>query len=310
MSNNNLSVEAEVRFPIKKKGLNVNQFYYHATHMPDMHFDYILNVLKSGGFNVSVDFDPTTSLNWKYLTMPPLSKPMAKTKFEVRIDEKSVLFDITDVYECTTTPALAANFDAVFLTHYHEDYHGNCSNIYPFSVVNFTDWDLYDRLRGEVTFLPEPNKLVLNNQRPVGQAKIRRTKVSNMLKTSRFKSDTSFYINNQSRFFLNANQALVSVHVPGCREDVLDRAQVQMMGLGVCTISPLLDETFANYNKLEAWVHYIPCENLFDDLLNKIEWCESNPNKTAAIGRNAQRFFDDNIHPTQLVKWVKECLND
>jgi hypothetical protein len=297
----------KVNFPIKKPELNINQFYYHATHMPDMHFNYILNVLKKGGFDVRVDFDPTKSSKWQYLTMPPLSKPMAKTKFEVIIGGKSVLFDITDAFVATTTKDLAEQFDAVFTVHYHSDYHGDLDNVYPFSVVNFTNWDLYEKLKQETAFAPTPSKLILNNQRPVGQAQGRRNKVSKMLRELSQPCDTGFY-KDQGIFFGNINEALASVHVPGCREDVLDRAQVQMMGLGVCTVSPFLDETFANYAKIEPWVHYVPCENLFDDLPDKVEWCKNNVDKVKEIGENALGFFDDNIHPTQLVSWITKCL--
>ena len=301
---------ADVLFPIKKHGgkWSIYQRYYHMSPVPDMHFKYILNMMKYGGLNVSVSFDPETSPNFKYITSPPLDNSTAKNKFEIRFFGKEVLIDITDIFAETTTPDIAKHFDSVFTTHWNENLHKSIGNVYPLSVINFTDWNLFKRMKQQINYHPNPNKLILNNQRPMGD-KWRRAKAQKLI-TTKYKTQCSVeFYKDQKQFFLNINNALVYVHVPGCRPDVLDRAQTQMFGLGMCTISPKYDETFAHYAKIVEWEHYVPCRENLDDLEEKIEWCKSNTTKCKEIGDNAKNFFDEHCHPSKLVPWMKTCLN-
>ncbi len=185
----------KVLFPIKKYGGQwaLYQRYYHRTTVPDMHFMYIYNMLKEGGCNVSVSFDPEKSSNMKYLTSPPLDKRTAKNKFETIVNGKNVLFDITDVFAETTTANLASHFDAVFTTHWNEKYHGHINNIYPLSIINFSNWELYKKIKQNAIYSPTPQKLILNNQRPMGD-KWRREKAKDIIeKNYKKQSDTIYY---------------------------------------------------------------------------------------------------------------------
>lgn len=297
----------EVKFPERRNdGVweSIYHRYYNRKNAPDMHFPYILNMLKYGGAKVTF-IDPEKGKNWQYIAPLKLT-----TKFEIEIDGKSVLIDLADIEkDAAQSLPIIDKFDAVFVVHWFNDIHDGLDNVYPLCPVNFTDWSLFGELRQAVEFAPTKNKLILNNQRPMGD-RWRREKTTKLIKRHYpVQSDTMYYKNNQRKFFMNINNALVSIHIPGCRDDILDRGQTQMFGLGVCTISPFMKETFAGNIEVEAWKHYVPCERDVSDLIDKVEWCKENIDKVKEIGENAKKLFDDNIHPKKLVEWIEKCLN-
>ena len=296
-----------IKFPKKMKGQKwqkIYQRYYLNNNADDMHFPYVLNMLKYGGANVSF-FDPTTSKNWKYI-----ESLESTTKFEIEVDGKSVLIDLADVQDdARKTLPIISNFDAVFVVHWFDEIHDGLNNVFALCPVNFANWELFEKLRKNINFTPTKNKLILNNQRPMGDRWRREKTKTRIDKKYPSQSDTKFYKGKQEQFFMNLNDALVSVHIPGCRDDILDRGQTQMFGLGACTISPWMKEKFAWDAEVKAWGHYVPCEKDVSDVIDKIEWCIANPDKVKEIGDNAKKFFDDNIHPKKLVEWIEECLN-
>ena len=44
------------------------------------------------------------------------------------------------------------------------------------------------------------------------------------------------------------------------------------------------------YDELKEWEHYVPIENDFSDLNDKIEWCIHNEEKCIKITENAHQF--------------------
>jgi hypothetical protein len=219
------------------------------------------------------------------------------------------LIDLADVEKDTIkTEPIYDKFDAVFVVHWFDNIHKKYNNVFPLCPVNFTNWALFEKLRKNINFLPDKDKLILNNQRPMGD-RWRRQKAQTLIKKHYpNQNDTKYYSGNQENFFMNLNKALVSVHVPGCREDILDRGQTQMFGLGACTISPYMKEKLAWNVKVEAWTHYVPCQPDMSDLVEKINWCMERPQMCKEIGENAKKLFDDNIHPTKLKEWFEKCL--
>jgi len=50
------------------------------------------------------------------------------------------------------------------------------------------------------------------------------------------------------------------------------------------------------YDDLHEWEHYVPVENDFSDLNDKIEWCIHNEDKCIQITENAKRFVLDKLN--------------
>ena len=48
-------------------------------------------------------------------------------------------------------------------------------------------------------------------------------------------------------------------------------------------------------SKLKPWVHYVPLEYNFSDLIEKYKWAESNQDKCIEIIKNANLFIDSNF---------------
>lgn len=296
----------DIHFPIKKQGgkwRSCYQRYYQMRPVPDMHFDYVLNVLREGGADVAVDFDPEKSPHWPILR--DLHPSTAKTKFEVMIDGKHVLFDIADMPDEMISPNVALRFDAVFCTHWAHDTHAHMKNVFPFSVINFTDWDLFREMRAKVAFNPKAGGAVCHNQRPMGD-RVRRERARQVVE--REPNNSTQFFRKQTDFFRLASRSLVHVHIPGCRPDVLDRAAVQLWGLGAAVIHPLVDETFVEYGKPKEWVHYIPCAHDASDVADRIQWARENVDEVKRIGERAQHFFDTHCEPRRLVGWIRKCL--
>ena len=54
-------------------------------------------------------------------------------------------------------------------------------------------------------------------------------------------------------------------------------------------------ESWLMESKLKPWVHYIPLEYNFSDLIEKYKWAESNQDKCIEIIKNANLFIDSNF---------------
>ena len=152
------------------------------------------------------------------------------------------------------------------------------------------------------------NEIILNNQRVFGNAKERRTKVQHLL-TSVYKKDADFKLTDQITYWKKANNCLVSIHVPGARNDMLDRAQYQMMAFGVCTVSPYLKDILPHGAQFQSGYHYIECKPDYSDLIEKIEWCKKNREKCIKIGQNAKDYFFAFCLPRVIVRWMELCLS-
>ena len=60
-------------------------------------------------------------------------------------------------------------------------------------------------------------------------------------------------------------------------------------------------------NLLQPWVHYVPLNNDYDDLIDKIYWCEQNNDKCQQICKNASKWvysIKDYINNKKLVKQI------
>lgn len=200
------------------------------------------------------------------------------------------------------------DFDIQFRFHYSKKTHGDLSGIFPLTPISFYSWDRYVELQAKINYTCNTDK-ILNNQKPGAAAKERRTRAQKILK-QRYHTDLDMEITDKETFWKKTNDCLVSVCVPGARNDILDRGQFQYMAFGACTISPALDIKLPYWREMEAGVHYLSCLPDCSDLIDIIEYCKNNRDTCRAIGRRAKALFFDVGTPDKVWSWMKECIEN
>lgn len=153
------------------------------------------------------------------------------------------------------------------------------------------------------------DSMILCKQTPKGNALVRRRNVQKVL----LKNYNNVDINieqNKERFWKLHEKCLCGVCVPGACENSLDRGQYELMGLGVCVISPKIPVLLPWDKVLIPNEHYIAAENNFSDLCEKVNWCENNKDECTKIGQNAKSLFKAHFTPTKSWEWIKKCTGD
>ena len=109
----------------------------------------------------------------------------------------------------------------------------------------------------------------------------------------------------QKEFWRLAQTCQCSVHIPGSTENCMDRGQLQLMGLGVCTISP---DLFCSLGAVRAEpdIHYIRIRDDMSDLTEKVKWCLMHKEECDEIGKNAKKLFQENCTPVNIWKYIKK----
>ena len=264
----------KIKFPRREK-----QRYYRY------HYTFLLNVFKEAGCDI--ELCPSTELD--------------TTRYTINIDGKDVLIDVSDFPAC-----YFPNYIPCFKYHYTEGEHEDCKSLYPLGAMSFYNWSKYFKLEKEIKYKCN-NDIILNNQRPYAGALKRRRLVQKLLK-DRYGNKVDTTLTDQKIYWKKANNCLVSVHVPGARNDMLDRGQFQMMAFGVCTISPYLKTILPFNKKLIPGTHYVSCKPDYSDLIEKIEWCKTHRKECIQICKNAQGLFQQYCTPKAIVKWIDQCL--
>lgn len=253
-----------------------------------IHIQYVLNMLIYSGADVE-------------LVEPEFFSIRNQLGFEIQINDDLILFDFSDFPYSNFNNF--KKYKAVFKFHYSEDFK-DIPNAHPFSPVNFHDWDLFYKLKN---IKYKAKGKILNNQRPGGAAIERRNHVQEML-LEKYGPELDISITNPQNYYRKVNGCLVSVCVPGARNDMLDRGQGQYMFLGACTISPKL-VTLLSYNKeMLPGVHYIECLPDYSDLIDKIEWVKNNRIAAIKIGQNAKELFFQTSTPEKQLEWIKQNI--
>jgi len=244
-----------------------------------VHYQYILNILKRHDV---IELGPPTALD--------------TTRFVITIDGQEVLIDFSDF------PDVYHNVDkykVCFKFHCNDEILQEHTNIHPIIPVSFYDWYKYYELEREIRYTCNTDR-ILCNQRPYAGALERRKYVQALLKQTFQGVDTRIY--PQEDFWKLINECLVSVCVPGARNDMLDRGQLQQMAFGCCTISPYISDIFINVQDFDKI--YIQCANDYSDLVEKIAWCKENRDECIRIGQNAKMLFEETSTPERLWQWI------
>lgn len=163
----------------------------------------------------------------------------------------------------------------------------------------------YNQVRFNYNYTP--GQAVLCKQLPNGAATERRNLVQGLIQQNFINHDVSADC-DQMDFWRVHENCLTAVCVPGATNNMVDRGQMELMGLGVCTVSPRLDTVFAYGQLLEPGVHYIQCKDDYTDLVDILKQLQIQPELCKTIGSNARTFYDKYYTPIQYWKWIMENL--
>lgn len=152
-----------------------------------------------------------------------------------------------------------------------------------------------------------PGESILCKQMPNGSALDRRNYVHNLLATN-FKNIDITYDTDQIDFWRAHESCLAAVCVPGATNNMVDRGQMELMGLGVCTVSPSLNTVFPRSQLLKPGTHYIRCRDDYSDLVDVLTRLQTYPELCKRIGNNAQKFYNKHYAPTRYWTWILENL--
>jgi len=265
----------------------VKDTYYAA------YYEFVINWAMQDGIDVNIlhQHDDTVWCGTRELNA-----------FSCRLNGQPFMMDFSDFRRLQVSEPKYTYFK----WHYWPVDHCNVPNIYPLTPLLQFNVDKYFKCRDEIMY-DARGEIILNAQRPRLKATERRNKAQKILHDA-FPGfvDTQF-LAGQLNFWPRHKNILVAVAIPGAREDILDRGQVEEMGLGVCVISPYLSECL-HYNHLVPWIHYVPIKYDFSDLVAKVKWCKSHRDECAQIGRNAQKLFDETCLPRMYWRFIKQCL--
>ncbi|MEM9023253.1 MAG: hypothetical protein AAGB22_05910 [Bacteroidota bacterium] len=249
-----------------------------------VHFLYVRKTIEQAGIRLRTDYS---------------LRPIGGAAFPIRINGREAIVDFSDF------PHLLPNVKdyAICLKfHYSEGWHEGHTKVVPFGPVSFYDWNDFKGLGRHINYHAKGNR-VLHNQRAYAAARERRRNVQIMLR-KRYGAQLDGRITPQHAFWRKINNCLVSVCVPGARNDMLDRGQFQYMGLGCCTISPPLRTVLPQYQKLLPGVHYVACAPDYSDLIERVEWCRAHRQECREIGANARKLFLSVATPETLWSWI------
>jgi hypothetical protein len=222
---------------------------------------------------------------------------LSTTSFTLYVDGKPVVVDFSDydsVIPNLSTPCLKF--------HCSENTLRTNPTIKVFPPVSFYSWKEYDILSKCITYGCNSD-LILNRQRPYGGALDRRNMVQQSLRDL-YGNKVQTCLVSQAEYWQEINSCLVAVFVPGARNDMIDRGQLQYMAFGCCTISPKLNDILPGNQKIEAGIHYIQCKDDYSDLSSQIEFVRHNRDLAIVIGSNAKLLFQNSCIPKLLdVSW-------
>lgn len=230
------------------------------------------------------------------------------TIFYTEINGKKVLFDYSDYHRVVRRHPINT---PCFKYHYSYNSKKSYKNLFPFTPTSFINWPRYFELSKSIQYRAEGD-LIINKQKPYGNAIERREKVIDMLRKryADIGSITTKPDDSQEIFWQMINKCLVAVFVPGATNDMLDRGHLQYLAFGCCTIAPSIVDRLPYGKKLLPSVHYVQCASDYSDLIEKIEWCRKHRGTCRRIGRSAKQLFLKTSTPAKLLEWVLMCIGE
>ncbi len=251
----------------------------------DTYYSYMLNIFLRVGAKVELTGDTA----------------VADGTFAMWLGEDELYVDYSDHLRPIRKDGIPC-----FKYHYSEGEHEEYSNMFPFPPVSFYDWGQYHLISEKVTY-NAVGPLIVNRQRPYGNARERRKELQSKLK-KRFGKRFVFRRIAQLAFWQEVQDCAVAVFAPGCRNNMLDRGHLQYFAFGCCTINPHIINVLPYFRKLVPGVHYIECKPDYSDVDDKVEWALTHRDECIRIGQNAKILFQKTCTPEYLIAWIQECI--
>ena len=226
---------------------------------------------------------------------------------------KRLIFEVSDFPELGKEDIKKYSGIPYFKYHYNEELHGHIDHVFPIgpSLIlpsGISSFQHYFKLRKTYKYACSTN-IISNKQEPRRLALERRTRVQRMLWKSFGRANVDVDWRGNQKEFWNANKScLVSVCVPGACNNMLDRGHYELLGLGVCTISPYIPTVLPWDKMFLPNQHYIKCRDDYKDLIEKIEWCKTHRDQCVEIGNNAKEMFDKYCTPEKYWEWIDVCI--
>jgi len=258
------------------------------------HYLFFINLARAAGVNVR-------------FTLPPRAdsqKGTGRRGFIFKYYGQDVLVDFGDH---PTEAEDIDNFGTVFRYHYSKRRHGPRENVFPLTPISFHNWGQFSRMRKKINYRANA-PWILNNQRPRHAAVKRRRRAQFILREA-FGAKADFSMTGQEAFWRKINNCFLSVCIPGARETILDRGQLQQMAFGCATLSTPLDIVLPDWKEPEPGVHYLTCSPDFSDLVGTIERFEDRRRDLREVGANAARLFQESCMPARVWDWIERTLD-
>lgn len=229
--------------------------------------------------------------------------------FEFSVDGEKAAIDVNDMPQL---PPIAGNYLHWWKFHTNSS-HVPFTHVHSFPPTSFLEWGAYIKF-GNLKYTAESDtvlhaqRLTITIRDPKWTQDLtrRRTFAREMLQAG-LGSSLDSKVTHQHEFWERASKSLVSVHIPGMWNNMLDRGQHQLWGLGICTISPYLVTTVLREQPIPG-VHYLQCRDDLADLLDVVQWCKSHRETCVQIGENARAFFDRNSTPKAIWTHIHKVM--
>lgn len=223
--------------------------------------------------------------------------------FEVQAAGKKILIDYGDHF--TSAPDLDS-FDACFRYHFSKEAHGNQKRTYPFTPISFHDWHAYKRHRATTRWRPG-SRYVTSRQTPGAAALQRRRMVQHRMR-EHFGASFDSQVIKQDKFWGAVSETLISICVPGARNDILDRGQLQYWALGCPTISPQLTAMLPYWEEPLPGKHYLRCADNYLGLDALVDIFMGNVELLRKISVESILLFEKCCTPKPVVAWFEQVL--
>jgi hypothetical protein len=235
-------------------------------------------------------------------------KPIDWSSFPILVDGTEVVLDFGD---WNIVRAGASDHAHWLRFQFHSSY-----KAYPwmgaFTAASFRDWAYYDRAQREVRARQDfrAAHAILNNQDLAGtfDGRVRRRCMVRGMLHWHFADRVDFALTTPEEWHAKAAHALCYVQVPGSWENIMDKGQLQMIGLGLPTISPVLYQQCCD-GLLQPGIHYLACRQDYKDLPDLIRWLDAHRDEAAAMGHNAWLFFQEFCTPMAVWSYVKDRID-
>lgn len=262
----------------------VRRIYYPA------HFKYIRNVLEYGGNTINLFKGSQSIVDKNNLAA-----------FKIIINGKSLIIDYSNHLQMLNTSLPYFKFTVI------ESIRNKCI---PLSPCSFSDWKLFEHLTSSITYQANTSQKIFYKQRYIDHPKFtRRNDVFRILKNSKFSKNVDFnFEQNQLAYFNSLNNCYAQIIISGARPNTLDRTHMQLLGLGIPFITPIMQNYLPGWIKLEPDINYIQCKSDHSDLEERIDYVYSNPMHMAEISANNRNLFMTHLHPAAIQRWILQNL--